>query len=739
MDKAKKKNIKRIIALVCTVAIVGVLAAMPLIAKKDPQTDGPQASILSGTAQSGSIRTQLIGGGTLTQEDAMTLSVPTAVKLKSFLVANGDAVTEGTAIASVDRVTVMTAITQVQETLETLSQQIEEAGDTEGEQTVSALAGGTVKLLYAKEGASVQSVMLEHGALAVLSLDGLMAVDLTTESTLSAGAAVTVTFEDGTAVSGKVAVNLAGSMTVTVEDDDYSVDAPVQVTADDGTALGSGSLYIYSPWNATAYTGTVDSIKAEEGDKLDAGDDLMVLSDVGYSAAWQQLVSRRQAYEELMLELFKMYQTETVTAPCDGVVSGVDEESLQLLSAQGTYTLSFLSNSPDGQEQTLYSNYLAQVTAVADNGWVMKVDPQALPVADYLELSNITVDTRTMTQTVLHTQTELPIFTLLEGKWVQAEESSVEVGDVLLFAADSEGSFVWCVLISKAQTGTATPDTPERPGGTDTPDQPDAPSGSDQPGTPTEPGGSDQSGTPGGSDQSRPGTQTGPGTQTAPGGSTAPNFSGGGMSGGNWSGTMPNGSTGSYPQGDMMQQEEEETLYGMDMTQIAAVTPQTAMTLDITVDEQDMAALKVGMEARIRIDALGGEKYTATITGMGNTGTNNGGSSKYTVTLTVDRAENMLSGMTATATVEIAATDGVLTVPADALVEQGNKTLIYTGFDEENEVLLDPVEVKVGVSDGETVEILEGLTEGQTYYYAYYDTLEISFAPDFGGMGMFGR
>jgi len=34
---------------------------------------------------------------------------------------------------------------------------------------------------------------------------------------------------------------------------------------------------------------------------------------------------------------------------------------------------------------------------------------------------------------------------------------------------------------------------------------------------------------------------------------------------------------------------------------------------------------------------------------------------------------------------------------------------------------------------------LEGLVNGQTYYYAYYDTLEISFTPDFGGGGfMFG-
>lgn len=226
-----------------------------------------------------------------------------------MLVANGDAVTEGTAIASVDRVTVMTAISQVQETLEYLSEQIEKAGDTETEEEVTALAGGIVKLLYAQEGDSVQSVMLEHGALAVLSLDGLMAVDFETESTLSVGTDVTVTLSDGTAPSGKIRKNLAGEMTVTLDDEGYAVGDDVQVTAQDGTAVGSGQLYIYSPWNATAYTGTVDSVEVSVEDQLDVADTLLVLSDVGYSAAYRQLVGQRQAYEDLMLELFEMYQS----------------------------------------------------------------------------------------------------------------------------------------------------------------------------------------------------------------------------------------------------------------------------------------------------------------------------------------------------------------------------------------------------------------------------------------------
>ena len=704
MDKTRKKNIQRIIALICVACAVVLLAAMPLLAKQDDKENGPEVSILSATVSTGSIRTELIGGGTLKEEDAVTISVPSAVKLTEFLVSNGQMVTEGTPIASVDRVTVMTAISQVQETLEYLSGEIEDAGAVSTTEKVNALAGGIVKILYAEEGDFVQSVMLEHGALAVLSLDGLMAVDMETESTLAVGTAVTVTLSDGTEVSGKIARNLAGEMTVTVADDGYAVDAPVQVTAEDGTSIGSGQLYIYSPWNATAYTGTVDSIKVSVGDKLNAGKTLMVLSDVGYSAAYRQLIAQRQAYEDLMLDLFKMYQTETIAAPCDGVVSGIDKDSVQLLSDNGRgFVLSFLSNAPNGNDEIQYANFVGKVTAVGQNGWSLLVNPQPIPITDYLDLSGVPMEEAAMTQVCTYPDTPaqedtapapeeptvpedgatsegempadenptpppeapsapqpqaVPVYELVNGAWQQIAFSSVGAGDILLFAADPGGELVWIVRVKKANN------------------EPTMPSGG-----------------------------------------------------------FPSGNMGGY---DQTPKPEFEP-YSLDVAEIAAVTPQNTMTLDITIDELDIRKLHVGMTAQVKIDALGGEKYTATITEIGNTGVSNGGNSKYTVELTMDRAENMLSGMNATATIVLSTANDVLMIPADALVENGNQTIVYTAYNEETGTLLSPVIVKVGCSNGEDVEILQGLAAGQTYYYAYYDTLEISFTPDFGTGGFMFR
>ena len=731
MDKARKKKLKRIIAAVCAVAVVILLAAMPLIAGNHADSDGPEASILSGTVQTGSIDTELVGGGTLTETDAVTIDIPASVKLTGFLVSNGDTVTAGDPIAAVDRVTVMTAIAEVQETLDYLAEQIEAEREKENDEKVIALAGGTVKILYAEKGQSVQDVMLEHGALAVLSLDGLMAVDLTVESDLAVGSAVTVIFSDGKTADGKVEKNLAGAVTVTLKDSNYNVGDAVQVTAEDGTELGSGELYIYSSWNATAYAGTVSAVKVCEGKTVKAGDTLMTLTDVGYTAAYHQLVSQRQVYEDLMLDLFRMYQTQQITAPCDGVVSGVDQNSVQLLAAgEQSYVLSFLANAPDGNDEVSCTNFVAQVAAVDGGNWNLYVNPESLAIIDYKDLSGVSADPAAMTQQAT-LAAEIPVYALENGEWVSVE---ARAGDILLIASDDAGTPVWAVRIKAGEV--PVPDETEPPTEPETepptepetkPTEPEIPE--TEPTTPTEPAPSD------------PSVPTEPSNPTIPEGNLPSTGNGGGFpsGGGSWgsSGGMGsiNGMTDEFP----MTQEDVFELYGLDMAQIAAVTPQDTMTMDITIDELDINSLRLGMTAEVKINALGGEKVTATITQIGNTGTNNGGNSKFTVELTMERLENMLSGMNATASIVLKTTADVLTLPADALVEKGTRTLVYTGYDEENDLLLNPVEVVIGVSDGKTVEILDGMASGETYYYAYYDTLEISNTPDFGGGMMFGR
>lgn len=710
MDQTRKKNINRGVALACAATLVAFLAAMPLLAGTDADEDGPQASILSGTVENRTIETVVVGGGTLTEADAVAVSVPSAVKLTKFLVQNGDAVTAGTPIAAVDRVTVMTAIAEVQETLDHLAQELEAERETENPGEVTALAGGVVKSICAQPGDSVADVMLEHGALAVLSLDGLMAVELTAATDLTAGSTVTVTLADGTAVEGTVESNLAGTLVVTLADDGYEADQTVQVSTEDGADLGSGALYIHSPWNAVAYTGIVEELEVSVGDEVDPGDTLMELTDTGRTAAYQQLVAQRQEYEELMLELFTLYQTEQLTAPCDGVVSGVDEESLQLLREEEGYVLTLLANAPNGDDETLYTNYLGQVTALGEAGWELLLDTRPLEIADYLDLTGVEPDAQAMTEAVTYDPSPAegaptPIYEQTEGVWQQIDAETVVPGDVLLFAGDAEGRIVWIVRITRAE------EAPEP----ETPTEPTAPSDPTEPAEPTEP-----------VESTQPSEPSAPSTGTQPGFSVP-------SSGGSYS-----DSYGSV--GGAQTAEPEFELYGLETSTVASVTPQEALTIEITADELDISGLTLGQEARITIDALTGQQFTSVITQIANTGVNSGGSSKFSVELTLERSGDMLAGMTATAVIPVAVTGAVPSVPVAALSEEGSQTLIYTGWDEEQELLTDPVAVTLGASDGEYVQILSGLEAGAAYCYAYYDTLEISNIPDFGGgFSFFGR
>ena len=259
MHKVKKNRVQKYISWGCAALVVLGLAGMPLMAGSSEEASGPQASILSGTVRSGSVSMALHGGGTLTDGDAEDVILPSGVKITQFLVKNGDAVTEGTPLAAVDPVSVQSAMVQVQEALEYLQEEMEDVRNEKASTSVRAKAGGRVKAVYAQAGDDVRTVMLEHGALTVLSLDGLMAVTLETGS-VTTGDCVQVTLSDGTEVTGRVEVCLNGSAVVTVEDDGYAVGEAVTVTAQDGSPVGSGELYIHNAWKATAYAGTVTTV-----------------------------------------------------------------------------------------------------------------------------------------------------------------------------------------------------------------------------------------------------------------------------------------------------------------------------------------------------------------------------------------------------------------------------------------------------------------------------------------------
>ena len=361
MDKAKKKTIKRIVSWVALAVLVATLAVMPLLARQEQEADGPVASILEATAQTGQVSTFLKGGGTLEAGKAMNVKLPSGVKIKEFLVKNGETVTEGTPVATVDRVSVMNAILAVEDTMEYLQKEIGKANDDTVSGTIKATAGGRVKQVFAEKGDSVQDVMLTHGALAVLSLDGRMAVSLEKDTPLAAGDTVTVKLSDNKEVDGRVESNLDGTIIITVEDEKYPVGEAVTVTTVDGEEIGRGELYVHNAWHATAFSGTVNKVYAKEETEITAGNILLTLTDTDFEGTMQNLANLHREYEELLQDLFVMYDTEVLTAPCDGMVSGVDEDSPHLLAAV------------EGEEGWFVDLLSNETTNGAEKGWTVRL------------------------------------------------------------------------------------------------------------------------------------------------------------------------------------------------------------------------------------------------------------------------------------------------------------------------------------------------------------------------------
>ncbi len=216
-----------------------------------------------------------------------------------------------------------------------------------------------------------------------------------------------------------------------------------------------------------------------------------------------------------------------------------------------------------------------------------------------------------------------------------------------------------------------------------------------------------------------------PGPDSGPSGMGDMGFGGGGMPSGGGGMSMGSGAMG----GSGETSEEEATLA---VTKIASVVPMDEVLVNITVDELDIISLHMGDRALVTLDALPGRSFEGVVTGVNTGRSNSGGNSKYTAEVTMARGDDMLAGMNASCLVTIETFRDVLSIPAAALHDDADGCVVYTAVNRDKGTLEAPVPVDFGISDGESVEILSGLSEGETVWYSVFDTPEYS-VPPIGG------
>jgi len=160
---------------------------------------------------------------------------------------------------------------------------------------------------------------------------------------------------------------------------------------------------------------------------------------------------------------------------------------------------------------------------------------------------------------------------------------------------------------------------------------------------------------------------------------------------------------------------------------MALIYDMSRLTFTVNVDERDIGRVSVGQKVTVTADALDGESFGGRVDRVSISGAVMSGKTTYPVTVVLEGdglelvKKGLFPGMNVSASVIVEETGPVLTVPVDA-VTRGNivKVAGPGALDEAGNLIdafqLEEREVVLGRNDEDYIEVLSGLSEGETVY-----------------------
>ena len=144
-----------------------------------------------------------------------------------------------------------------------------------------------------------------------------------------------------------------------------------------------------------------------------------------------------------------------------------------------------------------------------------------------------------------------------------------------------------------------------------------------------------------------------------------------------------------------------------DGTTIATVADMNDLIFDGNIDETEVGRLSLGLPVRISVGALQDFHFDANLEYIAPKATESGGTNLFEIKASVSVPDSVTirSGYSANAEIVLQEVHDVLTLPESAIQFEGEKTFVYVMG--ENGYEKRPV--ITGLSDGVTIEIIEGL------------------------------
>ncbi|WP_432629486.1 efflux RND transporter periplasmic adaptor subunit [Brotaphodocola sp.] len=164
---------------------------------------------------------------------------------------------------------------------------------------------------------------------------------------------------------------------------------------------------------------------------------------------------------------------------------------------------------------------------------------------------------------------------------------------------------------------------------------------------------------------------------------------------------------------------------GSSDTTLATIYDMSELTFEMSVDEMDISSVAVGQSVSVTADAYSDRTFSGTVTNVSLKGSQSNGVTNYPVTVTLDSDANgvLLPGMNVDGVITVGESKDTLMVPSGALM-RGNRVYIKDDSADASDTPqkgnvpagFKAVEVEVGLSNDDFVEIKSGVSEGDTVY-----------------------
>jgi macrolide-specific efflux system membrane fusion protein len=174
---------------------------------------------------------------------------------------------------------------------------------------------------------------------------------------------------------------------------------------------------------------------------------------------------------------------------------------------------------------------------------------------------------------------------------------------------------------------------------------------------------------------------------------------------------------------------------------VASISTSGNSLVSVNVSEIDVPSVKDGQKATVTFDSIPDKTFSGEVVAIDREGNTTSNVTNYPAIISLDSGSNeILSNMAATANIIVEVKNDVLTVPTSAVQVSGGQSVVRVIKDGQEQ----SVNVETGISSDTQVEIISGLSEGETVVVgSLTQTTDSSgrsvFSTGFGGARFIGR